>query len=86
METASAETSEIKLPDGFTDLTGDPVYDHLKTQVFEGYEVVGGKVINKTVFGPKEPRKLISILVKNKEGKLGRYSYSYKKVERMIRE
>lgn len=68
----------------FKDLTGDPVYDFLKSKVLPGHTLAGGIISDKKIAGPKEPRKTIEILIKTKSGKTRSYTYNYKKLERKL--
>lgn len=63
----------------FKDLTGDPVYDYLKTQSLPGFSVIGGELISKKVVSPREPWTTIEILVENDRTKNAQtYIYNYK--------
>jgi hypothetical protein len=67
----------------FKDLTGDKVFDYLKTKVIAPSKLVGARIIENKVVGPKEPRSIIQVLIDTK-GKRGRFSYNYNKLKKMI--
>ncbi len=67
----------------FSDLSGDPCYDFLKTQVLPGFKILGGRIHEKQIVQPKEPRKLIEIeLFNEKTMRSVVIPYNYKKIER----
>lgn len=48
----------------YDDLDNDPVYLSLKANVLPGYELLGGRIKENKIVGPKQPRTLIEIEVK----------------------
>jgi hypothetical protein len=68
------------------DLTGDPVFEYLKTWVLPGHKVIGGRIEERTKVGPKQARKVISILIQvgNKKRDVVQHTYNYAKLLREI--
>lgn len=68
------------------DLSGDPVYEHLKKFILKGFSLVGGRIVDLKTAGPKQARKLIEIHVMNEKTKqINRFSYNYKRIERDLK-
>lgn len=69
----------------FTDLSGDLVFDFLKSSVASGYEVISGLINAPTHFTNDQARKVLHIKVKNlKSGTEGTLTYNYNKLKREI--
>ena len=65
------------------DLSGDPVYDHLKGLVLPEFDLIGGFIQERKTVGPGEARILISIVVEEKKSKKRTtFDYNYKKLIR----
>lgn len=80
------EKKEIKGKPMWDNLDHDSVFMYLKTNVSSHYEVMGGKIFDKKTAGPKEPRTIIRIFIKNRTGQLSAFDYNYKKIERMMKD
>lgn len=68
----------------FKDLSGDPVFDYFKKNVAKGFEIEGGLIETPKMAGPKEPKKIIKLKIKNLEGQVGTMVYNYNKIEREL--
>lgn len=68
------------------DLTGDVVYDHLKTLILKDHVLVGGIIEEKRIVAPTEARKIMHIFVKKEGAKTSaHYAYNYNKIKRSLR-
>lgn len=68
------------------DLSGDPVYDFLKTKKFEGFELAGGRLITAN-FGSFRAASVVIEIGYRAEGTkaIHKISYNYKKILRGIK-
>lgn len=66
------------------DLSGDIVYDHLKSKVLPGNTLIGGIITHKKIVKFDEPRSIIEVHVHDKDKKLSKYTYNYLKLKKMI--
>jgi hypothetical protein len=66
----------------FVDLTGDPVYDYLKTKLNDGNVLIAGRIDTKKMAKPNEARKTITVIVQMADKKRKVFVYNYKKFER----
>lgn len=67
----------------YTDLTGDPVYDQLASQLIGENKLLGGRIIEKTTVEPKEAKKVIEVkAIHGKSGIKTEFSYNYNKLFR----
>jgi hypothetical protein len=68
------------------DLTGDLVYDAIKSLTPPECETLGGCIITNFTAGPKQARKVLLMYYKIKEtGEVRTAAFNYKKVERVLR-
>lgn len=66
------------------DLTGDPVYDFLKTKTLPGYTVVGATITEPQSMDPKAPKKIIEITLKRET--IEKRAFNYNRVKRDMEE
>lgn len=66
------------------DLTGDPVFDYLKTWVLSDHKLLGGRIVERNGVGPKVARKIISILIQTPKNGVKQQVFNYKKIEREL--
>jgi hypothetical protein len=68
----------------YEDMSGDRVYDYLKSITLEDIELVGAIISEPKVVTHFQPRKVITVKIKTKEGEELFQSFNYKKIERDI--
>lgn len=67
------------------DLTGDPVYDVLKSWVTKGFEITGGIIVENKACGPHTPRKTITMFAKETAtGKTYQTTYNYNRIANQL--
>ena len=65
----------------FKDLSGDPVYDYVKSEMLEGGELLGGRIEEPTIHLAGSPRKFLHIAIQDHfETKIIKYSLNYNKL------
>lgn len=69
----------------YKDMTGDPVYDYVKSEVLEGGELLGGFVYEPMKMAVDEPRKQLCVAVYDGEEKgVIEYKLNYNKLKREL--
>jgi hypothetical protein len=75
--------TNTKTPPTFSDMSGDPVYDYLKSKANRDVELVGAQIIEPARHSFNSPRKIIVVEVLI-DGKPRQFSYNYLKLKREI--
>ncbi len=65
--------------DEFKDLTGDPLYDHFKKHVKEGYTLDGARILENKTHTVYSPRKEIEVKI-SKDNQSETFKYNYNKL------
>lgn len=69
----------------FRDMTGDRVYDYLKTKVLDGHELMAAKIVRPKITGPKDAKVvLLTRVLDLKTKEITNYDHNYKKIERYL--
>ena len=58
----------------------------LSKDLLPGWKVSGYEVLNKKVFGPKDPRKILLIECESPKGEKRTYSFNYNKILKEMRD
>lgn len=69
------------MSDQYVKMDGDPVYEHLKTKVKDGMELVGAKFVKVEKFTHQAPWKIIELKVMEPVF----YKFNYNKIERGLK-
>ena len=67
------------------ELQDDEVFKAAQLDLLPGHEIVDAWLEIPTKFGPKDPRKILYVMVKTPENKVEKYSINYLKVARRIK-
>ena len=80
-----AKAKDNKDYEGYDELDGDPVYDHIKSEVQAGGVLVGAFIEHVGMRSPKQPSKIIHVAVYNTEDKVvEKYTLNYNKIARSL--